>query len=236
MSDTVPSWNNKYTQMQKAYYDYEGSSGSMNVLNHSHHNVNPDYWTILVKDTLDNKFRDKVGLDFGCGCGRNVFNLYRRFKHMSGVDISPALIETCYANLKLQNYPEDRMSFFVCDGVSLSCFENNRFDFVMSTIVLQHICVYDIRFNYLKEFYRVLKEGGLLSIQMGFGEGHPNTRDYYDNYYDAEGTNSVCDVKVDNPEYLVKDLTEIGFKEITYEIRPSFEDTHEQWIYAKCHK
>jgi predicted SAM-dependent methyltransferase len=74
----------------------------------------------------------------------------------------------------------------------------------MSTIVLQHICVYEIRYNYLKEFYRLLKNDGILSIQMGYGDGHPNTRNYYDNYYDASTTNSGCDVKVTNPEEIIK--------------------------------
>ena len=57
---------NPYTQMQ--LHHYETTADLMNVENHRVHNGNPDYWDILVRDT-ESDFRDKVGLDFGCGCG-----------------------------------------------------------------------------------------------------------------------------------------------------------------------
>ena len=69
----------------------------------------------------------------------------------------------------------------------------------MSTIVLQHIAVYDIRFQYLEEFFRVLRPGGLLSFQMGYGEGYGKAG-YYDNHYDAESTNSFHDTTVTSPD------------------------------------
>ena len=61
--------NNQYTKMQKKQY----SNGTSN---HSEHNSNDDYWNILLDD-IKNKdaWKDKVGLDFGCGKGRNVTNL-----------------------------------------------------------------------------------------------------------------------------------------------------------------
>lgn len=228
--------NNKYTIMQKNYYDNEGVTGNMNRENHMRHNDNPDYWNILVKDTEEPSYREKTGLDFGCGCGRNVMNLITRFKRMDGVDISSELIKTCYENLNKMGYNDDKVSFYTCDGVSLSILNSNTYDFIMSTIVLQHICVYEIRYNYLKEFYRLLKQDGMISIQMGYGNKHPSTRHYYENYYDATGTNSLCDVRVDNPEQIIKDLDEIGFKNITYIIRPSYSDFHGEWIFIKAYK
>ena len=227
---------NKYTQMQKSYYDNEGKTGNMNRENHRGHNNNPDYWQILVNDTENELFKEKIGLDFGCGCGRNVYNLVDRFKRMDGVDISSELIETCIKNLSHQGYGPDKTLFYTCDGVSLSIMNDNTYDFIMSTIVLQHICVYKIRYNYLSEFYRILKPGGMISIQMGYGPGHGNTRNYYENYYDATSTNSGCDVKVDNPEQIIGDLSNIGFKNIEYTIRPAFDDSHGQWIFVKAYK
>ena len=227
---------NKYTKMQKDYYDNEGITGNMNIENHMRHNNNPDYWKILVSDTLDPSFKEKIGLDFGCGCGRNVMNLIERFKRLDGVDISPELIETSKKNLLALGHGSDKTLFYTCDGVSLSCIDSNTYDFIMSTIVLQHICVYDIRYNYLKEFYRILKSGGMVSFQMGYGDGHSNARNYYENYYDATGTNSGCDVKVDNPEQLIIDLNEIGFVNVQFFISSSYSDSHNQWIYIKAHK
>jgi ubiquinone/menaquinone biosynthesis C-methylase UbiE len=227
---------NKYTQMQKSYYDNEGITGNMNKQNHRGHNNNPNYWSILVSDTLNQEFKTKIGLDFGCGCGRNVINLVNRMKRMDGVDISPELVKTSIINLANMGFDSSRAQFYTCNGVSLNIFEDNIYDFIMSTIVLQHICVYEIRYNYLSDFFRILKSGGLLSFQMGFGDGHFNTKDYYENFYDAESTNSGCDVKVSDPAQIVGDLTKIGFVNITYEITKSFDDFHESWIFVKAYK
>ena len=79
-------------------------------------------------------------------------------------------------------------------STSATC-RDHEYDFVMSTIVLQHIAVYDIRFQYLQEFFRVMKPGGLLSFQMGYGEGYGKAG-YYDNHYHAESTNSAHDTLV----------------------------------------
>ncbi len=227
---------NKYTQMQKSYYDNEGKTGNMNRENHGIHNKNKNYWDILVNDTLDSKFKEKIGLDFGCGCGRNVMNLFDRFKRMDGVDISSELIKTCVDNLTRMKISNDRASFYTCDGVSLSIFDSAAYDFIMSTIVLQHICVYSIRYNYLNEFFRILKPGGMISIQMGYGDGHPRTRSYDEDYYDATATNSGCDVKVSTPDQIVNDLSKIGFVNIKYEITVSFDDPHKEWIFVKAYK
>lgn len=228
--------DNKYTQMQKKYYDNEGVTGNMNKQNHRGHNNNPNYWSILVADTLNPEFKNKVGLDFGCGCGRNVINLVNRFKRMDGVDISPELVKTSIINLANMGFDSRKVQFYACNGVSLNIFENDIYDFIMSTIVLQHICVHTIRYNYLSDFYRILKSGGLLSFQMGFGDGHYNTRDYYEDFYDAESTNSGCDVKVSDPAQIVGDLEKIGFTNVTYEITKSFDDFHNEWIFVKAYK
>jgi hypothetical protein len=56
---------------------------------------------------------------------------------------------------------------------------------------------------------------------MGFGNKKPGTVKYYENYYDATSTNSGCDVRVEDPNDLINDLDNIGFKNITYQIRNS---------------
>jgi ubiquinone/menaquinone biosynthesis C-methylase UbiE len=232
----MPISSNKYTIMQKAYYDNEGVTGNMNRENHCGHNANPDYWEILVKDSEDPEFLSKVGLDFACGCGRNVINLINRFKRMDGVDISPELIKETDKNLKQLNFDDTKYKLYTCNGVSLDTIESNTYDFVMTTIALQHICVYDIRLSYFKEFFRVMRSGGILSFQMGFGNKKPGTVKYYENYYDATSTNSGCDVRVEDPNDIINDLKNIGFKNITYQIRNSWDDGHHEWIYLRAIK
>jgi ubiquinone/menaquinone biosynthesis C-methylase UbiE len=223
---------NAYTQMQRT--QYESEADLMNRENHGSHNRNPDYWNILIGDT-ETGFEEKVGLDFGCGCGRNVQNLWKRFRRMDGVDISAGNLGHARENLLADGAAEDRFRLHHCNGVNLDVLPNDEYDFLMSTIVLQHICVHEIRFSYMQDFFRVLKPGGLLSFQMGFGEKHGKA-EYYDNDYHALATNSLHDTKVTDPRQLQEDLERIGFVDVQYALRPPFEDGHSAWIFVKARK
>jgi SAM-dependent methyltransferase len=231
--EMLPS--NPYTAMQRGFYDREGVTGNMNRENHRHHTTNPDYWTILVGETEDPSYKEKTGLDFGCGCGRNVQNLIGRFKRMDGVDISPVLVEQARANILRDGHSTESFQLYTCDGVSLNGIPDDEYDFLMSTIVLQHIAVYQIRYNYMKEFLRVLKPGGRLSFQMGFGRRVGSTP-YYENNYSSTTTNGGNDVSVTDPSQLTKDLADIGFTEVEFVIREPFDDHHEKWIFVKAKK
>jgi SAM-dependent methyltransferase len=229
---SVLNTNNPYTTMQRNQYEREADL--MNEENHMFHNANQDYWDILVADT-EIGFRDKLGLDFGCGCGRNIQNLWYRFKSMDGVDISEGNLIHARENIDKAGCPSNRSKLYICNGIDLSNIQSDQYDFVMSTIVLQHIAVHDIRYNYLKEFYRIMREGGLLSFQMGFGEGHGKAA-YHENHYHATATNSLHDAVVTDSSQITDELFEIGFKNITYAIRPPFSDGHPNWIFVKAYK
>jgi ubiquinone/menaquinone biosynthesis C-methylase UbiE len=126
---------------------------------------------------------------------------------------------------------------FKNNGVDLSNICHELYDIVFSTICLQHICVHEIRFNLMKEFYRVLKPGGSVCLQMGFGPGHPMTVGYYENYYDAPGTNSACDTRVDSTDELKNDLESIGFHSFNFDLRPTGPgDSHDNWIFFRATK
>lgn len=224
--------DNKYTNMQKDAY----ASGTSN---HSEHNANPNYWDILLSDLKDKKkWDDGIALDFACGRGRNVTNMFNLcdWHRVDGVDISNSNIEQNKSEYLTQN-----SNWYCNNGVDVSDLKDNEYDFIMSTIALQHIPVYDIRKSLITDLLRTLKSGGLFSFQLGFGndlnsELGPRVS-YFENYYDATGTNSVCDVRVQNTNDIIEDLTKIGFVNISVEIRESYSDSgHPQWIYVKCYK
>jgi SAM-dependent methyltransferase len=223
---------NSYTRMQREYYDT--TAHIMNEVNHRHHNANQDYWDILVADT-ESGFRDRTALDFGCGCGRNIQNLWYRFARMDGVDISPENLKHARQNILAEGCPAHRFGLSAVSGVDLAPLASSRYDFIMSTIVLQHICVHEIRKQYFHEFFRVMAPGGLLSLQMGFGEGWGKA-EYTDNHYEALGTNSHHDTKVTDPDQLRVDLEAAGFTDFRYVLRPSFSDGHPFWIFFKARK
>lgn len=224
-----------YTKMQRDYYN--STTDLMKIENHKVHNENQDYWNILLSHLKNNTNNsEKIVLDFGCGCGRNVINLIENFslKEVHGCDISKTNIDYCnelLSNMKLKNF-----KFFVSDGSSLKPAQDNMYDFIMSTIVLQHIPVYSIRKNILKDMFRVLKSDGVLSFQMGFGSENPHSVGYYENYVNASGTNGACDTQVTDENQLIQDLKEIGFIDIKTTISNSWSDNHKQWIYAECRK
>lgn len=208
--------------------------------NHPEHNSNPHYWSILLKQLTINseKFNNKNFLDFGCGKGRNVINAHSlvKWKTADGVDISANNINFCKINYS--NYPS---TFYLNNGKDLSELESEKYNFVMSTIVLQHICVYDLRVALLKEIYRVMSPNAVFSFQMGFGDmsfvKDAQISKYYDNNYTALNSNGTYDVRVENPDNLVQDLELIGFKNTSYVIEKSWADGgHLYWIYVETYK
>ena len=222
---------NRYTAMQKLAY-------SIGTTNHDEHNQNPDYWHILLGE-LNNTdlWENKVALDFGCGKGRNVVNIHSKcnWTRVDGIDLSEANIHYCK-----NNYPYLPSNWYTNNGIDVSVLNDNEYDFILSTITLQHIPVYDIRKNIITDLFRVLKPNGIFSFQMAYGE-HINTNEnvssYFENYYDARGTNSANDVRIENIEDVVNDLQEIGFVNVKTEIRNSYsDDGHPYWIYVKCSK
>ena len=226
--------DNQYTNMQKRQYD-KGTG------NHLEHNDNPDYWNILLGD-LKNKelWKGKKALDFACGKGRNVTNMRNlcEWQRVDGIDLSIGNINYCKENYK--NY----LSNWYCNnGIDVSDLKTNEYDFVMSTIALQHIPVYDIRKSLLTDLLRVLKPQGLFSFQMGYGKdlkdkfGRAKST-YYDNSWDASGTNSIHDVRIQNENQIIDDLKEIGFVNITTNIKEigEYDAGHDYWIYIKCYK
>lgn len=233
---------NDYAKMQKDFYEKEAYN--MNISgNHRFHDLNENYKKILLKPINENRniFKDEYALDFGCGQGRNVSNLILwypdLFKRVDGVDISASNIEYCCRNLNNEVSNNDKYKFYVNNGQDLSGIDSDFYKFVMSTITFQHICVHETRFSLMKEIYRVLKIGGIFSFQMGYSKELSGIRvGYYDNKYDATGTNGACDVEVTDEQFLINDLQNIGFNDIDVDIMDSFQHDHEKWIYVRCKK
>ena len=222
---------NKYTQMQLNEYNNMAKLWSEQnrepvVGSFDMHNDWPDYEFLFER--INNQSH-QIGLDFACGPGRNLVKYSRRFKRLDGVDISPINIE------KARNYTTNygvTPNLYTSNGIDIDVIPTDEYDFVMSTIALQHICVYDIRYSIIKDIHRVLKDGGIFTAQMGFGSPSPMTVGYYENYYDAEGTNRKCDVCIENIEQLTNDLFKIGFRDFEYKIsKVGPGDCHPNWIY-----
>lgn len=228
--------------MQKSQYESDASQWS--VVNRDPvvggfdlHNNWADYEEFLYKDIPD--LHTKVGIDFGCGPGRNLVQFGDKFKELHGVDIAQKNLDNAKIWIDHNQRDQRRHKLILTNGTDLSEIADNSYDVVMSTICFQHICVYDIRFGLLQEFARILKKGGYLTMQMGFGPQVASKRSvgYYDNHYDAEGTNGQFDTRVENVSDLESDIAKVGLTQFKSYIRATGPgDGHPNWIFFNAVK
>lgn len=230
----------KYVEMQRQQYNWEAAHWNINnkdfvVGPFDAHNMWKDYDDYLFRDIID---LDKAkALDFGCGPGRNIVRFFKLFHQIDGIDFINVNLWNAKIWLKNNNIDPEKITLYEGNGWNLENIKTQEYDIVYSTIVLQHMCVWELRHNYFLEFYRVLKNGGWLCVQMGFGPQVPtkNTVPYDDNYYGATGTNGLCDVRVESPDQLSDELLKIGFTEFRHWIRPTGPgDGHPNWIFFQA--
>jgi SAM-dependent methyltransferase len=115
----------------------------------------------LVLDLKRLRGRD-AALEIGCGPGRLMRPLSRYFGEIHGVDVSDEMVRL--AQERLRDVANARVHH--CSGADLALYPAEKFDFVYSYAVFQHIPSREVVFNYLREARRVLKTGGLLRCQM----------------------------------------------------------------------
>ncbi|HMC59997.1 MAG TPA: methyltransferase domain-containing protein, partial [Candidatus Solibacter sp.] len=128
----------------------------------------------LIWDLKRVRGRD-AALEIGCGPGRLMRPLSAHFREIHGVDVSDEMIRL--AKERLHNTPNAHAHH--SSGSDLAMFPDEKFDFVYSFAVFQHIPSRDVVFSYLREARRVLKTGGLLRCQMN---GLPPYAKQYDTW------------------------------------------------------
>lgn len=100
-------------------------------------------------------------LDFGCGVGRLTQALGGHFARTDGVDISAVMIEKARG----LNRRGDACRYHLNTAGDLQLFTDATFDFVYSSITLQHMAPEFSR-RYIAEFFRVARPGGVAVFQI----------------------------------------------------------------------
>ena len=232
--------DNEYTKMQLNQYDREAHEWTIDnnwkVVGSNHDDLNNYNDFNLMFEKFENLDKQIV-LDFGCGPGRNLVKYYHSFSRLDGCDISNVNLEKAREWLSYHKLDSTVLNLYQTDGISLRPIPSESYDLIMSTITMQHISVYDIRYSIFSDMFRVLKSGGWITIQMGYGSKRQGAVEYYENSYNAPGTNGMCDVKVTDSQQLENDLIKIGFRNFSYEIRDCHPlDLHSNWIYFRAQK
>ncbi len=125
-----------------------------------------------VIDTITHHFggmsNTSSALDFGCGVGRIVLPLSRRFDRVTGVDISPTMIE-----LARSRVPSDLRINFVEHLSELE--PERRYDLVHSYIVIQHIRPGQ-GYQIIADLLDRVAPGGFFALHMTVGDLNRNRR------------------------------------------------------------
>jgi SAM-dependent methyltransferase len=114
-------------------------------------------------------------LEIGCGAGRMTRSLGQIFGKVDAVDISSEMIAQARSDLS----GVGNIQFHVNNGVDLSMFADESFDFALSAIVFQHIPRRAIVENYMRETARVLRRQSLFKFQL---QGCPIPEDQADTW------------------------------------------------------
>ena len=102
----------------------------------------------FVKIFLENQNKEFLGLDIGCGNGKNMLAV--KDLNILGIDSCKQFVNICN-NKGLKVFHGD-----CCD----ICFIDNTFDYAISIAVYHHMASNERRINAIGEMIRILKKGG----------------------------------------------------------------------------
>jgi SAM-dependent methyltransferase len=106
--------------------------------------------------------RRGMALDFGCGVGRLTRALALHFDSATGVDISESMVSQARA----MQSDSLTCAFEILDDNGLSAMPDRSFDCIYSSLVLQHIADRRVTEGHVRDFVRLLADGGLLVFQV----------------------------------------------------------------------
>lgn len=112
-------------------------------------------------------------LDFGCGTGRLLIPFAQRFEKVTGIDIAPGMLSEAEKNLANRNL--ENVSLVQSADITNINFLT-PFDFVHTSIVLQHIPV-EAGYRIIDKLIDIVKEGGCGMIQFTYA----NNMSYFKN-------------------------------------------------------
>ena len=119
----------KFDDMAEGWWDPKGQSRPL-------HDINPCRLQFITDHC---RFRDQKVLDIGCGGGILVESMVKRGAHVTGIDASPALINTAkqhamQSELNTENYE------YVCSSIeAYALLHKQKFDIITCMELLEHV-------------------------------------------------------------------------------------------------
>jgi SAM-dependent methyltransferase len=126
----------------------------------------------LIHSKIDSNFKPASVLDFGCGPGRMVIPFSKYAMEVTGMDISPEVLQEAEKNCWERNILNIR---FLLSDDELSMLQDKKFDLVHSYIVLQHLEVKRGEKLFEKLIGRI-SDGGIGIIHLTYHDHYPGRR------------------------------------------------------------
>ncbi|MEE9592460.1 MAG: methyltransferase domain-containing protein [Thermoplasmata archaeon] len=136
----------------------------------------------LLEELVDRLPRGAKVLDAGCGSGVPMTRHLAQFFEVIGVDFAEEQIRRARRLV-----PE---ATFLCEDITELAFDDGTFDTICSYYAIIHIPRDEHR-GLLRNFYRMLRPGGLVLLAMGSTDTPEDSADYHGarmfwSHYDAE--------------------------------------------------
>ena len=161
----------------KTEWDERAKIDPLFVITTGHSQSEEDFWNSGIDNSkkilgIENQRFQKITqnkdpskmqiLEIGCGIGRILIPMSKIFGECIGIDISSEMVQQ--GQKHIANIPNCKI--LENNGIDLSLFPDNHFDFCYSFIVFQHIPEKKIVEKYIKEVSRVLKPDCLFRFQV----------------------------------------------------------------------
>ena len=159
-----------------------------------------------------------IVLDVGCGIGRIEKHLAKYCEEIHGVDVSKRMVKLAKRRLKGLN----NIYIYKTNGWDLSLFPDEKFDFVFSIIVLQHLEKEDAVF-YLLEMFRVLKPGGKMYFNVPNFFDDENFENFMEKYVKNPSSRTAIKMRYYCPEEVKKIMSSVGFEIVSLKANPDIE-------------
>jgi hypothetical protein len=209
-----------YARMAKAFMNKPMQGGPNSIVGNYEWHENFNYVKHLCSDIPMLPPRPRIADLFG-GPGR----MLKRFDAMAGtldcIDISSYAL----AHLSEVYKGDDRVHTYETSGIDVGTAPENFYDFIYSTIAMQHIPSRTIRRNIFRGVHNILNTDGWMSVQMAYHPtyeagkwSHDTEHAKYDSdYWDAGATNGHADCVITESDLplLRQDLEEI-FSDVSF--------------------
>ncbi len=147
------TWNNRVNSLKSGAIAVDGSTDEATLMSNGK-------WTANQMLAALNINKNDTVLEMGCGVARIGKLLAPHCEKWIGTDISENMLSV--AKDRMQEF--DNIELYALKRNDLSCIKSNSVDKIYTVAVFCHLDKEDL-FNYMREFNRILKPGGLVYME-----------------------------------------------------------------------